>query len=287
MKLFRFLLPVALYFAASLSLSAVYLIQSRVEVQGGIRAWYDASKPYHVNSFVFGWESETGSSADYALALGYRAAADGWAAVALGHEVVADDHHAVAIGYQTTAGEDFATAIGFDSTATGIRSFTLGSEGLASAKESMALGFGVTANSYRSVVVGSFNATETSDDTNWDSDDAVFVVGNGENNANRSNAFAILKNGAVGIGLWGEDLWTPANGGNNTEDSLLRVKGKIESTEGGFVLTDGTVLATAGDIASSVDSYFIDDGNGNVSLVSSGALILTPQGDIPMFGVSQ
>ncbi|MCX8051231.1 MAG: hypothetical protein N3B17_04975 [Chlorobi bacterium] len=73
-----------------------------------------------------------------------------------------------------------------------------GEDNVASGNGSMAVGAGLRAESYREVVVGSYNTQATSPNaTTWVATDRLFVVGNGQSDATRSDALIIWKNGAA------------------------------------------------------------------------------------------
>lgn len=85
--------------------------------------------------------------------------------------------------------------VGHDAAAVGGSSNTLhASEGFIGG------GNNLLANAYCNAVFGQFNVDLGSSQTSWDPNHQLFVVGNGLDAANRSNALTILKNGNTGIG---------------------------------------------------------------------------------------
>lgn len=75
-------------------------------------------------------------------------------------------------------------------------------EGYAAGDYTVAIGEGVEARSFKSVVVGSFNAPDSAESMNaWVATDSLFVIGNGSGNpsdpAQYHNAFVVKKNGDV------------------------------------------------------------------------------------------
>lgn len=64
---------------------------------------------------------------------------------------------------------------------------------------SMAIGWNATAQSHASLVIGRFNILE-GNANGWVPTDPVFVVGNGTDANNRSNAFTIYKDGTIRMG---------------------------------------------------------------------------------------
>ncbi|MGV3602552.1 MAG: tail fiber domain-containing protein [Dyadobacter fermentans] len=80
----------------------------------------------------------------------------------------------------------------------GENSFAAGKDTWAGGNAAIALGLGTIAKVGNSISLGSYN--DNSDPVSNDDYDRLFQIGNGINNANRSNALTILKNGRMGIG---------------------------------------------------------------------------------------
>ena len=120
-----------------------------------------------------GWQTK--ATADSAHAEGYRSIASGEASHAEGS----------ADYYETskTWGNTRTTASGFASHAEGIAT-------LASGKASHAGGHGTIASGDYQTVIGTYNAVDL---------DALFIIGNGTSDTNRSNALVVKKNGDVYI----------------------------------------------------------------------------------------
>jgi hypothetical protein len=76
------------------------------------------------------------------------------------------------------------------STATGSQSLSLGSGSQTSAANSVAFGLGTITNAANQVIVGQYNDAVYYD-FYWGAGHNLFVIGNGVNNGNRSNAFAV------------------------------------------------------------------------------------------------
>lgn len=98
--------------------------------------------------------------------------------------------------------EDEAAVTDESISASGSLSVAIGSGPVtASGNRSVAIGNGVTASSFREIAVGSWTNNYTPSGTsNWDDNDAIFVVGNGSGEGGESNAMVILKGGGVGFG---------------------------------------------------------------------------------------
>jgi hypothetical protein len=83
----------------------------------------------------------------------------------------------------------------------GERSFGMGYRTQASGDRSIAMGNATEAQSYAATAFGSYNTIVSPLSTSsWNSDDRLFVVGNGSSSSKKSDALVILKNGNIGIG---------------------------------------------------------------------------------------
>ena len=117
----------------------------------------------------------------------------------LGRKYGTDDDHR--FYFNKTKGAFRAGRAGdtaWDDVNVGEVSIALGFNPKAKSKRGIAIGNSVQTNSYAEVVVGSYNDPITSPVpslTTWNSDDPIFVVGNGTSNAAKSNALVVLKNG--------------------------------------------------------------------------------------------
>ena len=157
--------------------SGFYYIPEKVAVRGGFQTdntWYKDS--VGINSFAFGYGPK--AKGDYAFAAGLNTSADGTGAVAMGGEATATGRFSTATGYSTSASGNYASASGFGT---------------------VAKGFGTT-------VVGTYNdSILTNDEITPFTKSPLFMIGNGFNDNNRSNAVTVLRNGSVGIGTSAPD----------------------------------------------------------------------------------
>ncbi|MEA3317087.1 MAG: hypothetical protein U9R54_03950 [Bacteroidota bacterium] len=148
------------------------------------------------------------------LALGLGAQADGIANTAIGLLSTADGTFgSVAMGFGTHASGIRATAIGDSAIAIGKKALSIGINTIASGINSFALGINTEARAMNSFALGTYNNTEGPASPNlFVPNEPLFVIGNGCGipggfpSANgiipeRNNAFTILKNGNVGIGV--------------------------------------------------------------------------------------
>ena len=90
--------------------------------------------------------------------------------------------------HNTTSGDNTFVGGGIDNIASGAQSFAGGGEGL-------------LAKSFAETVFGNYNTDYTPvSATDFNTADRLFVIGNGTDSGNRSNAVTVLKSGNVGIG---------------------------------------------------------------------------------------
>ena len=119
-------------------------------------------------------------------------------AVAMGYQTSASGAYAVAMGYQTSASGNFSTAMGAFSTASGSISRAMGDQTTASGSYSTTIGSGTTASDYASLVIGQYNSSGssvTNNATSFNTANTAFVIGNGTNSSNKSDAFKVMFNG--------------------------------------------------------------------------------------------
>jgi YadA head domain repeat (2 copies) len=157
-------------------------------------------------SFALGLGANASGIAN--TAIGLRSSATGnFASTAFGVFANATANRATAIGFGSVASAEQSLAIGVSDTASAYNSMAMGVGSKATGIAAIALGTFVEANTTGSFVVGQLNDPYGSND-NWNTADPLFVVGNGifgipwvPSTAVRSNAFTILKNGNMGVGV--------------------------------------------------------------------------------------
>lgn len=163
---------------------------------------YGATGSY---SFASGWG--TIASDAYSTAMGQSTTASGDNSTAMGSVTEASGKNSTAMGYYTNASGIESTAMGSYTTASGSKSTAMGSSNEASGIASTAMGYDTNASgtfstamgkstsavSYASTAIGKHNV-DNGNPTEWIPTDPIFIIGNGDTNE-RSNAFAILKNG--------------------------------------------------------------------------------------------
>jgi hypothetical protein len=173
------------------------------------------------------------ASGEYSTTMGYFTNASGSFSTAMGYNTIASGEYSTTMGYFTNASGSFSTAMGYNTLASGYLSTAMGRETNASGNYSTAMGLYSTALSYVETVVGNWNTNYTpNSSTAWNTNDRLFVIGNGTGSTTRSDAMVVLKNGNTGIGT-------------STPTALLHTNGI--GTGGGNVLFVGTHKATPGD----------------------------------------
>ena len=153
--------------------------------------------------------------------------------------------YASAMGNSTTASGNESTAMGYDTTASGEASTAMGYSTTASAQSSTAMGQNTTASDYASVVIGQYNSSGssvTNNATSFNTANTAFVIGNGVDSSNKSDAFKVMFNGDATIGndaIIGNDLTVS---GDVVVSSDARLKSNIVSlgsTLSRLLLIDG------------------------------------------------
>ena len=116
----------------------------------------------------------------------------------MGEITTASGDYSTAMGYYTTASGDFSTASGEGTTASGMISTAMGAGTTANGMFSTAMGYFITASDRSSLIIGQHNllgSTVTNSATDFSLENTAFVIGNGTNSANRSDALVVKFNG--------------------------------------------------------------------------------------------
>ena len=130
--------------------------------------------------------------------MGYQANAEA-SSVVLGYQA-SGKGNTVAIGRGSASRAEAAVSLGLNASAIGKNSMSIGANSYAKGNESLATGYHATSLSYRQITLGSYNTekTDSSLDT-WVDTDPIFVIGNGKDSNNRSDAVVVAKNGDTTI----------------------------------------------------------------------------------------
>ena len=118
-------------------------------------------------------------------------------ASAMGNGTTASGNESTAMGYDTTASGEASTAMGYSTTASAQSSTAMGRGTNASGINSTAMGRETTARDYASVVIGQYNSSGSSatSASSFSTSAPAFVIGNGTNSSNKSDAFKVMFNG--------------------------------------------------------------------------------------------
>ncbi len=172
-------------------------------------------------SVLVGGRSNELSGSDAVLGGGYDNTLSGWRSfLGGGFSNVVSGTHSVVVGgsgNHATGGLSFIGG-GQTNTAGGFGSYVIG-------------GFGNTAQSYGEGVAGTYATTGVGNDISYVATDRLFVIGNGTDDAARSNALTILKNANTTIG----GSLTINGNGSGTSLAFPATRG----TSGQFLKTNG------------------------------------------------
>jgi hypothetical protein len=135
-------------------------------------------------SFVLG--SNSYATGTYSMAIGDQSEADGNNSFAGGSSALAPGSTSFAFGSNVSAANSNTVALGINATASGAGSFAFGTN--------------INADAFSSMAIGRFNIGG-GNLTSWVFENPVFEIGIGTSNTNRYNAFTVLKNGRIGIGI--------------------------------------------------------------------------------------
>jgi len=118
-------------------------------------------------------------------------------AVAMGRGTTANGTYSTGMGGYTTASGFSTTATGYYTQASGWYSTAMGRETTASGERSTAMGSFTTASDYASTVIGQFNSSGSSATSagSFSTSAPAFVIGNGADSSNKSDAFKVMFNG--------------------------------------------------------------------------------------------
>ena len=153
------------------------------------------------NTFASGYQSV--ASGGTSTALGFVSQASGLRAVAIGSYTTASNTVSVAIGHNVTASGLHSVGLGINTNASGSYSTAIGATTTASGNVSTTMGHETIASDYASVVIGQYNSSGssvTNSATAFSTANTAFVIGNGADSSNKSDAFKVMFNGDTTIG---------------------------------------------------------------------------------------
>ena len=198
----------------------------------------------NVGSYSTAMGFNTTASGYISTALGYGTNAIGYMSTALGRETTASGNNpSTAMGYGTTASGDYSTAMGGNTTAIGSVSTAMGGNTIASGAYSTAMGVSTIASGSYSTAMGAFTTAASAYEvaigrlntdytpnniTGWDSNDRLFVIGNGTASDALSDALVVYKNGNLVIAA---NAAKPGGGSwaNSSDARLKTITGPYDS----------------------------------------------------------
>ena len=200
-----------------------------------------ASVASGLNSVALGTAQEASGVNSIAIG-GLINTASGTQSISIGQANDTTAFESVAIGDGNTSSGNYATLIGYQNTAVGTASFSygIGTANVLSGGSSNAFGVNLSTTDFKQTVLGSSNLTVGLGSLNtWVATDNLLIIGNGEDNANRSNALEIRKDGELKLNTYGTGIVT----GTATRLLAVDVDGRvIERSLGSAGITGGGTL---------------------------------------------
>ncbi len=195
-------------------------------------------------SFSNNTSSTKGATAPHATAMGSSTTASGFNSMATGNDTTASGNSSFSTGTSTEASGDSSAALGYATTASGIVSIAMGTYTTASGDYSTALGYATsasgryttalgentTAESYAQTTLGTNNTTNTGTISTFVATDRLFVIGNGVDDSNKSDALIILKNGIITA--------PSLDIAEITDNKALVTKEYVDNTSGTYAIGD-------------------------------------------------
>lgn len=221
-------------------------------------AWLDgniglASFATGTNTRAAGWSSFAAgfgaiAAGGFTAAIGEQSVAEGTASTAfgsltyakgsistaMGSGSIASGSTATAMGQQTSATGTGSTSMGFTTSANGFGSTSTGVATKANGYGTFTMGLYTVARASHSLVIGQYNdSIATSNSTTWVSTDPLLILGNGTDDAARSNALVVYKNGNTTVSGYTQ-LGKPSEGAPSIKIKKLTVN--LPATQGSTAL---------------------------------------------------
>ncbi|MEW7291132.1 C1q-like domain-containing protein [Aquimarina sp. 2304DJ70-9] len=151
-----------------------------------IRMYFDKSKgSFRAGSAVasdgFAGDWDEGNSGDFSVAMGRGNLVQGTAATAFG-------------SYNNSGGEN-AFSVGYNNLSSRFASISLGANNSTSGNYAVGIGRGTQSTSYGQHTIGLFSEFVNGNDAAYIATDPLFIIGNGIDDSNRTNALVMSKNG--------------------------------------------------------------------------------------------
>ena len=202
-----------------------------------------------LSSLVIGGESQ--SSGQDAIAIGTVVKAEGDQSVSIGVQNTAVGDQSISIGIGASSQGLGSIAFGDQNTAVGDYSISIGSNSQAEGRVSYTFGYHSISESSYELALGLYNTSDANPEPIEynDYNKRLLVVGSGSDDADRHDAFTLLRNGRVGIDidnfeLLSENSTNPSdklyvNGNTKTQGLYSNIR---EVTTGGIEDNDYTVI---------------------------------------------
>tara|TARA_B100001287_G_scaffold193376_1_gene163486 strand:- start:56 stop:1210 length:1155 start_codon:yes stop_codon:yes gene_type:complete len=190
------------------------------------------------NTLASGYQSI--ASGDTSTALGFLSQASGLRSVAIGSYATASNNVSVAIGHNITASGSHSLGLGVSTNATGSYSTAMGATTTASGDVSTTMGTETIAADWASLVIGQYNSSGSSATSanSFSTSAPAFVIGNGIDGSNRSDAFKVLFNGNTTLT---GDLTITGNDISSSSTTAITLSGSNVTTLGDLTVTGNDI----------------------------------------------
>ena len=212
--------------------------------------------------------SDNTASGDYSVALGRGAVASGFNSTALGEFTKATSNAAISMGFKTEATNHATTAMGAMTKAIGNRSTAMGESTWAVAPYSSSLGLHTRSYGFSCTTLGMYSDSVVTVQNSPSETSPLFIIGNGNSMADRSNAMLVRKDGTVGIG---------------TNDPTAKITNAQLAVEGGHIAVSNNYgIFSMKSVGTGIDAGFDTGVSGELYLYSAGAsrLVLNTTGQL-------
>ena len=190
--------------------------------------WYPGKAALRAG-YVDGTQWDDAQVGTISTAMGVSTTASGAYSTAMGGYTTASGDYSTAMGGSTTASGNYSTALGAGTTASSDYSTAMGLNTTASGNASTAIGSNTTAESGYETTIGRYNTDyDPGSTTGWNSNDRLFVIGNGTGPSARSDALVVYKNGNLVIAA---NAAKPGGGtwANSSDARLKDITGPYEN----------------------------------------------------------
>ncbi|WCO01743.1 tail fiber domain-containing protein [Psychroserpens ponticola] len=217
--------------------------------------------------YSFASGAATIANAPYSVVFGEGSNSLGRSSFSLGRYATASGDYSTAMGESTQASGSYSFAIGNDTEASGNYSTAIGLANEALADFAHTIGRGLITDSYSSFIIGHYNLNYGGlNSAEWIPYDPLFVIGNGFNDSNRSNALIVYKNGSMNINSSTNGLRINSNGsdgirilGDNDNGILVTSANQY----GGSFIGDSAAIFAEANINANPDIILGGDSGGN------------------------